>query len=61
MSVEDVISPGITFTRNCFVCSKNKTALGGRTDKRTRMWVCADCLLTKQEKRNEDNTKGITG
>jgi len=39
--------PGIGFTRNCFVCKKNKIATGGKTCKRTKMWTCAGCLGVK--------------
>jgi hypothetical protein len=34
----------IGFTRHCFLCKKNKNAAGGKTDKRTSMWKCKDCL-----------------
>jgi hypothetical protein len=32
-----------TFTRFCWLCSKNKVALGGRLDKR-KLWRCATCM-----------------
>lgn len=35
---------GLHITRNCFACKTNKAALGGRIDKRTRMWLCATCV-----------------
>ena len=54
-------SSGVHYTRNCFTCSKHKNDRGGRIDKRTRMWSCEACVLTKQEKRNEDTTRGTTG
>lgn len=32
-----------TFTRFCWKCSKNKSAFGGRLDKR-KLWRCATCM-----------------
>lgn len=32
-----------TFTRFCWLCSKNKAAFGGRLDKR-KLWRCATCM-----------------
>lgn len=32
-----------TFTRFCWLCSQNKSAFGGRLDKR-KLWRCATCM-----------------
>jgi hypothetical protein len=47
--VAEVISGvgSLTFTRNCWACRINKEALGGKTDKRTKMWCCAGCSQGK--------------
>jgi hypothetical protein len=43
--------PGMGFTRNCFSCKENRTDRGGKTDKRTKMWNCADCVAAKEERK----------
>lgn len=43
--------PGIGFTRVCFQCNRKRRELGGKTDKRTKMWSCADCVAFKGEKK----------
>lgn len=39
--------------RKCSKCNQNRTALGGRTHKLTRLWRCAGCLrpTSNQEER----------
>lgn len=41
-------SPGVVSGRLCWTCSKVRSDLGGRTDKRTRMWSCAHCNEAKK-------------
>lgn len=41
------LSPGHHSSRLCFGCSKPRISTGGRTDKRTRMWYCVDCVPLK--------------
>jgi len=41
--------PGMSFTRCCSFCSKNKISLGGRTCKRTKRWRCGECVAKIME------------
>lgn len=41
---------GMGFTRSCSSCSHNRVSLGGRLDKRTKMWRCAQCVAAKEAK-----------
>jgi len=42
--------PGLVYSRMCFECNQRKQVLGGKTDKRTRVWRCAGCIERKVAK-----------
>lgn len=37
-------NPPNSLRRRCSKCHANRPALGGRTNKITRLWRCAECL-----------------
>lgn len=38
------LATGVHALRRCWACNQNKATLGGRLDKRTRLWRCAACV-----------------
>jgi len=41
--VQPAAGPGYPRNRMCWGCSKPRADLGGKTDRRTRLWTCAGC------------------
>lgn len=39
-----ITGTGASLQRRCWVCNRNRALLGGQTDKRTRLWRCAECV-----------------
>lgn len=42
--VQPKSAPNLCALRRCWACNQNKATLGGRLDKRTRLWRCAACV-----------------
>lgn len=54
-AVLQTAAPGLNILRKCFGCNGNKSSVGGKSSRRSRMWYCAACVAADAAKSKKIN------